>query len=190
MKLLDAINLCLRATQETRVSSLSFNDAAAADVLPTIAELRREILSRGWPFNTRVVTLPLDVNGRVPMPSSWLSYKLPDKLSVNDEGFVWDVDADTYRDSPVKDATVIYDYGDTAEGFAAIPDQFGRWIAHAAAERCWEDRKGSPSPMLSRRTRQAMVNACNSLSHQVDAGESTGWNFTRSGYGGRSWGGR
>ncbi len=146
MKLLDAINIVIRGSSKPTINDIDDQSQDASLARRTIRESRTEILSHGWRFNTRKVTLAVDDDGKVPVPVTYLSVKFKgttdnEKLIVQEDSddnklYVWNEDTDTWHSETLLEVTIVFDKGadpsleDTQ--FRLLPAKLVRWIAYHA----------------------------------------------------------
>lgn len=70
---LEAVNVLLRAINEAPVNSLEGTlPVDVASAVDTVREVSRDVQSRGWRWNTEVMTLAPDAGGRVLLPTNLL----------------------------------------------------------------------------------------------------------------------
>ncbi len=114
MSELDAVNMMLESIFEAPINSIDVPGVSDAGIAKrTLADTRREVLARGWHFNSeKGVTLSVDsVTGKVPVPNSALRLDGADEETrdvTQRGGFLYDKTNHTLLfDTPVK-ADVIY----------------------------------------------------------------------------------
>lgn len=73
MELLEAVNMCLQALGETRVTSTSIRHPTVDQALTSIATKQRAILERGYWFNTTIVKMYPNDEGKVEYPANALA---------------------------------------------------------------------------------------------------------------------
>ena len=102
IKLLEAVNHCLSSSGKSNVSQLNDGSEHQARAQNAIATIRKDILTRGWKFNTNIVSLAVDGDGRVPVDKSYLKVGFRDlNLSLRyhedtNQQFVWDIRENDY----------------------------------------------------------------------------------------------
>lgn len=77
MQLITAVNLIMPKLGERPVTSLDTKHPTLAIILPVLEHQMREVLMRGWWFNTSRITLYPDSEGFIDKPQACLSF-LPD----------------------------------------------------------------------------------------------------------------
>lgn len=167
MKLLVAMNFCLRGAGLDPISDPSTENSIAGLAKEVIERTRREILETGFRFNTRTITLQVDDSGRVGIAKSLLRVNLPRGLTEradteNGGHFVWDISNDEWFASTLERIDVINDIEDLDN----MPEGFGRWIARQSAVNFFTEQMGSkvnvPQTLLDQRN-EARAKAENSL---------------------------
>lgn len=154
MDLLQAINIVIRASTKPAINDIDDQSQDANLARRTIREVRTEILSHGWRFNTRKLTLSVDTDGRVPVPSTYLSVKFStdnDRFVVQEREedgalFVYDQDTEDWHNAEMKDVIIIFDKGTdpTTEDaqFRLLPAKIARYIAYKAASEFFQEING------------------------------------------------
>lgn len=134
---LEAVNLMLAAIQEAPVSTIAdetIEDAAIA--LSMLRQVTKEVLGRGWHFNTDYdYVLSVDGNGNIPIPTT-ASHVDPERSTGKDYvrrgDFLYDREEQTYdfaAGTSVKCRIIwMFDYED-------LPQTFRTYIAMRAANR-------------------------------------------------------
>lgn len=181
MRLLDAINLVLRTNGQGPINQDSSDDQKAQMAKLALERTRREILAQRWQFNTHKITLTPDASDRVPLPRSYLSYRMPkdtygQKLDPDDGLlYVWDIKENEWYAEKIEDVWISFDI----EDFTAIPDAFAQWIAYQAASDFYHELNSQPSRYLAAEAVRRRSIAINSTARSsIHTG--TGWNHVRS----------
>jgi hypothetical protein len=135
MKLLDAINICLRANGDESINESTPLSQPASKAQGVVERKRKELLENGYPFNTALLTLTPETDGKVRVARSYLVHKWPKGITYrvdptdSSKWILWDIDDNDYVDVEVEDFEVHFDITD----FQNLPDTFARWVAHEAA---------------------------------------------------------
>ena len=74
MNQLDAVNLILPALGEHPVTSLDVAHPTLAILLPIMEQKRRELLGKGWWFNSFKYTVSPNVEGEIPVPVDTIEF--------------------------------------------------------------------------------------------------------------------
>lgn len=123
MQLLEAVNTCLSALGEARVTSTTVRHPTVDLILSTITMKQRQLLERGWWFNMSHVTMYPSVTNEMEYPVNALSI-----IGDNGETFVprggmlFDMDNNTQYFTEPKSMTVAYnlDFEDLPECAANV----------------------------------------------------------------------
>lgn len=70
---LDAVNLILRNMGETSINSLENPPLDASEARETLKEVSRHVQARGWYFNSEIMPLSPDNNGKIALPPNTMS---------------------------------------------------------------------------------------------------------------------
>lgn len=147
--------MIIRGSNKATVADLDDQSQAAQVAKRTLVQTRRDILERGWQFNSRVISLPVNIEGRVPV-GDYLALSIPDKDlapqldEADDSIYVWShkKNVNTWHDATILDVTVVFDLVDDTH-FASIPKLLAEWIAHKAAADFWtESHDGATNQKL------------------------------------------
>lgn len=129
MTLLDAINIGLSALGEFRVTSADDRHPTADILRSTIEDKQKELLERGWWFNTYTSTASPDTNGKVEYPVNALSV-------LGDSGRIYTMrggmlfDMDNYTDVFAGPVTIMV----TEDlDFEDLPECAANVVAYSAA---------------------------------------------------------
>lgn len=166
MKLLDAINITIRGAGKAAIHSIDLLSQDASICLRVIREVRTDMLSVGFKFNTRQVDFAVAANGKVPVPSTYLDVRFADEKYVIQEDeadnklYVWNTDTNDWHDTLIEDVIVVFDKGTDPSKeqtqFSMLPEKLGYAIARRAAAQYFEEvNSGQPSPMLVDRANKA-----------------------------------
>jgi hypothetical protein len=166
MKLLDAINITLRGAGKAAIHSIDLLSQDASIALRVIREVRTDMLSEGYKFNTREVDFAVDNSGKVPVPTTYLDVRFEDEELViqEDEGdnklYVWNTDDNDWHGEAIEDVVVVFDLGtdpSKEQGqFSRLPEKLAYAIARRAAAQYFEEvNSGQPSPILVDRANKA-----------------------------------
>ena len=143
--LLEAINVIVRGSNKALINDLDDESQAAQVAKRTLVQTRKDLLGRGWGFNTRKISLPVNTDGKVPV-GDYLSVVIPDSLlipqfDVDGNGlFVWSnrTNVDTWHNATILDVFVVFDLPED-EQFRQIPKLCAEWIAHKASADFWTE---------------------------------------------------
>lgn len=139
---LEAINTMLSIIGETPVNSTSGPVVASVKIADNIlTEVLREVQGESWHFNTaKEVTLPLDINGKIPLATSVARVEVdrayyPDKELVKRGDYLYDTrnQTDVFT-AEIKHATVTY-----MLEFDELPEAAKRYVMIRAG-RIFNDR--------------------------------------------------
>ena len=161
MKILEAVNLCLRALNHAAVNEIGAGDENSALVKTTVESVRKEILIEGYDFNTDRVSMAVDSSGKMPVSPTWLKIRgLPRGITVryhtDGSGYLWDRPNNEWYAQPLEGIDVVFDI----TTFHQIPEHFARWIAHESAVRCFQQfNKSDPPRTLIQQRNRAQGNA-------------------------------
>lgn len=176
MKLLEAINIVLRGTSKPAINGIDDQSQDSTLARRTIRESRTEILSHGWRFNTRKVTLAVGDDGKVPVSVTYLSVKFKDKTdnerlvvqedSEDNKLYVWNEDTDTWHDATIEGVTIVFDKGTDLDledtQFRLLPAKMARLIAYHAAAAYFQEINAVSSNDLNARAIRAQSSWVNS----------------------------
>jgi hypothetical protein len=167
MKLLTAMNRCLQNAGQGSVNDQDSTDPNAAHAKTTIANVMREMEGKSYNFNTNVVTLTVNGDGKVPLSKDYLKVFLRNGLSIrhddDDQRFVWDISENDYYAEELTDVHVVF----FEDEFLNFENDVAQWIAWKAAERYWFEVKQSDPPAYIIRERvNAENDAMNNMTGQ------------------------
>ena len=153
--LLDAVNSILSSINEDGVNSLvDLEDTDAINALNMLKEVNRTFQSRGWSFNTfENFTLNVDVmNHKIQWPDNVLSIISEDYNVVKQNGYVYDIDNQTYVFPADIQATVVL-----FMDFSSIPVSAQEYVIAKASSKFSNRYLGddSLSKMLLQREQEA-----------------------------------
>ena len=181
MQELAAINYLLRKAGRDPAADIGSLNPQAANAKTTLGRVRTEVLETGFRWNTREITLAVNVAKRVPISEDYLSVVLPATLVAqtddNDgERYVWDETTNTWHTAVVKSVRVIFDLSE----FTHIPHKFATWIARQAAVEYWSEVNAgkTASDQLQIEAASARQKALNS-EPLPNIRENTRWNQRR-----------
>ncbi|QHJ80533.1 MAG: hypothetical protein [Bacteriophage sp.] len=124
MELLEAINTCLTAIGEARVTSLDNRHPSVDLIKQTIATKQRLLLERGWWFNIEYEKMYPDTLKRVPYPADAIAIKSMDGYTIYSRrnGYLYDNTQNTTEfNNPVNiQVTVNLDFDDLPESAATV----------------------------------------------------------------------
>lgn len=123
MLLLEAVNTCLSALGEARVTSTEVRHPTVDLILGTIVMKQRQLLETGWWFNTSDVTMYPSVTGEMEAPVNALSILGFDgEIFVVRDGMLFDMDNNTRFFTEAKTMRVFYnlDFEDLPECAANV----------------------------------------------------------------------
>lgn len=124
MELLEAINTCLTAISEARVTSLDTRHPSVDLIKQTIATKQRLLLERGWWFNIEYEKMYPDTLNRIEYPADAIAIKGMDgyRIYSRRNGYLFDnTDNTMYFDGPVNiQVTVNLDFEDLPESAATV----------------------------------------------------------------------
>lgn len=140
MTLLEAVNLCLRSTGETGVTTINSAHPKVATILASISATSQREQKVGRWFNTAVRTLPATVGGPDDGKVDVSAYDFVSPVSRGLDGglfprgdFLYDANADTDVLGRAVQAKVRWLYPDTDDGWAQMPASYTDYIGYAAA---------------------------------------------------------
>lgn len=124
MELLEAVNTCLTAIGEARVTSIDTRHPSVDLIIQTIATKQRLLLERGWWFNIEYEKMYPDLLKRVPYPADAIAIKSMDGYTIysSRNGYLYDNSRNTTEfDGPVTiQVTVNLDFDDLPESAATV----------------------------------------------------------------------
>lgn len=124
MELLEAVNTCLTAIGESRVSSLDTRHPSVDLIKQTIADKQKLLLERGWWFNTMYTKLYPDTVQRIQYPADTLAIKGTDGYTIYSTrgGYLYNNSTNTQLfAAPVNvQVTVNLDFDDLPESAATV----------------------------------------------------------------------
>lgn len=124
MELLEAINTCLTAIGESRVTSLDTRHPSVDLIKQTLATKQRLLLERGWWFNIEYEKMYPDLRGYVPYPADAIAIKSMDGYTIYSRrnGYLYDNTCNTMEfTGPVNiQVTVNLDFDDLPESAATV----------------------------------------------------------------------
>lgn len=142
MLLLDAVNTCLTALGEARVTSTNTRHPSVDLAIQSIDTKKRLLQERGWWFNTSRVTMYPDATGRMPYPSEAIAIKGADGYSVYSKrgGYLFN---NTDNTEFFKDPLVIYVTADL--DFEDLPESAATVVTYQAAREMYVGDLGNDS---------------------------------------------
>lgn len=183
MERLDAINQMLRMSSHQTVNAVTAGDQRSNIALATLERVRKEVLTSFWGFNELKLDLPVDANGRVPLPQVYLTIQiekphLVERLDVADNLlYVYDIQKDAWHDTIIQNVRVTYDI----DAFEMIPDPFALWIAWQATEQFYAEHRGEPTRYIQKQHEFYRARAVN-LKSSKTINDATGFNRVKAGY--------
>ena len=118
MELLSAVNLVLPALGEHVVTSVNPKHPTVNLIVQNMTQQRRELLGRGWWFNTRTVMMYPNTDGEIHLPEETLSVLSPNAVQDGDK---------------LVDPTTLYDKWTTGQKCVLYLDrEFNRLPEYAA----------------------------------------------------------
>lgn len=124
MELLDAVNTCLTALGEARVTSTSTRHPSVDLAIQSINTKKKLLQERGWWFNTSRVTMYPDNVGHITYPANAIAIKGADGYTVYSKrgGYLFDNTNNTeYFTTPVTIyVTANLDFDDLPESAATV----------------------------------------------------------------------
>lgn len=124
MEYLDAINTCLTAIGEARVTSVDSRHPSVDLIKQTLDTKQRLLLERGWWFNIEYEKMYPDTLKRVPYPADAIAIKSMDGYTIYSRrnGYLYDNSKNTTEfDGPVNiQVTVNLDFDDLPESAATV----------------------------------------------------------------------
>jgi hypothetical protein len=175
MKLLDAMNYCLRMTGHSSVNDPDDVDPNAQSSKATIRRTRRKILNNGYPFNRDIKDMGLGTNGRIAVDRNLLRVELPIGLSVRKDPsdnpaallmWVWDIEKDDWHDAEIKNVGHVFDIDNveaSGRDFERIPEDFANWIQAESAAMFYFENNQTNHVDLQRESASMSATAINSL---------------------------
>lgn len=123
MLLLEAVNTCLSAMGEARVTSTTVRHPTVDLINSTLTMKKRQFLERGWWFNTSDVTMYPGTDGKMEFPANALSVLGFDgEILIPRGGMLFDMDNNTDQFTEPKKMRVFYnlDFEDLPECAANV----------------------------------------------------------------------
>lgn len=124
MELLEAVNTCLTAIGEARVTSIDTRHPSVDLIIQTIEQKQRLLLARGWWFNIEYEKMYPDTLRHIPYPADAIAIKSMDGYTIYSRrsGYLYDNTENTqYFDGPVNlQVTVNLDFQDLPESAATV----------------------------------------------------------------------
>lgn len=142
MELLDAVNICLTALGEARVTSTSTRHPTVDLAIQSINTKKKLLQERGWWFNTALVTTYPDTLKRIPYPADAIAIKGADGYCVYSKrgGYLFDNTNNTeYFDNPLR-IFVTYDLA-----FDDLPESAATVVTYQAAREMYVGDLGNDS---------------------------------------------
>jgi hypothetical protein len=144
---LQAVNKILAAVNEAPVASLpaTRRDAVLAEAV--LDEVTREVLSRGWHFNTETITVTPNVSNEIPVQATWAKVDLNDPSYYRGDYDIVVRDAKLYNTvtnsstftTSMKVEVVLF------QDFEKIPEAARRYIMVRAARIFQDTAAGAPN---------------------------------------------
>lgn len=175
MKLIDAMNYCLRMNGHSSVNDPDDADPNAQSSKAVIRRTRRKILTNGYPFNRDEKDMGLGTNGRVAVDRNLLRVELPVGLSVRKDPsdnptdllqYVWDIAKDDWHGSVITKVGQVFDIENvdaSGRDFERIPEDFAQWIQAESAAMFYFENNQTNHNDLQREAAFASATAINSL---------------------------
>lgn len=172
MKLLDAMNLCLRMAGHSSVNDSDDANPNAQSSKATIKRIRKQILNNGYPFNRDERDLtPSGTNNRIQVGTELLRLELPVGIGVRKDPsdtklYLWNIDKDDWHDTEITKVGRVFDIENTdvdGDDFERIPQDFAEWIARKSVQEFWFENNQAENPDLKRQAHEAAATAINSL---------------------------
>ena len=193
MDYLEAVNIVLRAAGKPGINDLDVVNDDGEYAKRVISEVRTQVLSNGYGFNSRVMDLSVTAEGRVEIPLGYLDIRgLPDGVYPQydeeaDPGhtklFLYDTTNDEWYATALTEIIVVLDRFKDDDEFRLIPEKFAYWIARRAAANYWEEINQGPSQSLESKAVRAKTLAMQSREFKTIHGV-TGFSALRSVTGG------
>ena len=149
MLYLEALNLIIRGAAKAAINDPDDLSDSAQLAKLALARSRKRILSIGWQFNTKKITLQPNTAGRVPVSNAYLEILFKETkhiVQVDEEDnakYVWNSDNQDWETAAVAETTVCFDYTPDSSQFKLLPEKLASWIAHDAAAKFWLESKGT-----------------------------------------------
>lgn len=141
MTLLEAVNVVLRALSEHTVSSTEIRHPSVTLALTEIDLARESILNEEWWFNKVRITIPREVDNRVPYPNDALSF-VPDKYEcITRNGYLYNTQNQSFLFDENVSGVVTYDLD-----WEDLPSAVQRLIAYSAAGSAYSNDVGDNIP--------------------------------------------
>lgn len=179
MVTLDSYNQILAFAGEEPISDLSTASYAAGLIASQFGVIKRRVLSLGFSFNTDAVTLPLNGDNEVSIPSDYIKVRFPagmDNLVV--------------RYAKVYDRTTGAPYAQSVRAlvtrdiaFDSIPEPFQQWITLEVAADFRIRLNGLDNVAIYLKQQATRAKAVGLNSEPSNASGATGWGDTVAGYG-------
>ena len=123
MTLLEAVNTCLSALGEARVTSTTVRHPTVDLILSTLVMKQRQLLEKEWWFNTSDVTMYPSITGEMEAPANAISILgFKGETFVVRNGMLFDMDNNTQLFTEPKTMRVFYnlDFEDLPESAANV----------------------------------------------------------------------
>lgn len=161
MTLLDAINTCLSALGEARVTSTTVRHPTVDLIRTTIAMKKRDLLEKGWWFNTSNVKMYPSITGQLEYPENAISVLgFGGEILVPREGVLFDVDNNTSVFTEAKELRVFYDVA-----FEDLPECAANVILYRAAREVYAGDLGIDSSVQNMQYNEATHTATLEMLH-------------------------
>jgi hypothetical protein len=176
---LESYNQILAYAGEEPISDLETASYTVNLISSQFPVIKRRILASGFSFNTDKMTLPVDGNGQVVVPSEVIKLRFQagnDRLTVRN-GKVWNNETATYHNAEV----IVLATKDI--DFAQIPEAFQQWVTFevAAEFRIRLNGVDQTAVYLKQQAVRAKATALNS--EPANSGGMTGWGAVVAAYG-------
>lgn len=149
MEKLDAVKRVLRAVGSPPVAQLDSGDRAAGRADEILDNIKDDNLLVGYHFNTDIITLSVNVDGRVPLPEGLLEIKFEDPrisyrlLEKDGKLYLWDIPKNDFLDTAVIDYRAVNKVPD----WTTLPHTFATWCIWGAAGEFFLQRNGEKIPV-------------------------------------------
>lgn len=130
MKLLKAVNLILPYFGENTITRIDYKHPTVVIILDVLEAMQNNFLSKGWWFNTSIVTLYPSKEGEISAPETAISIvntKHDVVLSIRDQRVFNSTDRTYKFTDPVKVKLI-----DNVE-FEELPDSVAMWLVYRTA---------------------------------------------------------
>lgn len=141
MTLLEAVNTCLSALGEARVTSTTARHPTVDLIISTIDMKKRQLLERGWWFNVSNVTMYPSSTGEMEYPANAIAVIGNDgETLVPRDGMLFDIDNNTQYFTESKGLWITYDVS-----FENLPECAANVVMTRAAQEVYSGDLGPDS---------------------------------------------